>query len=147
MEITQGDTLTKEQVLALTACMLSTAHVDGIHPAEENLIRSFYEGAGAAALPAFDGLGALASTADALLARLPADQGFAEQLVLLCFAAGYADGSLSDAERDHVGKLAAGAGVPQQRVAELLEQVKDSLIGALSHLPDAQSVAQLTKEL
>ena len=147
MGINQGDAMTKDQVLALASCMLSTAHVDGVHPQEVALIRQFYDGAGVPGLPPFAEVEGLAGAGDALLKKAGGDAGFAEQLVLLCFATGYADGALSAAERAHVGKIAAAAGVADARVAELLEQVKDSLIGALSHLPDAQSVAQLAKDL
>jgi hypothetical protein len=147
MGIVQGDAMTKDQVLALVACMLSTARVDGVQPQEVALIRHFYETSGVQGLPPFGEAEGLAGSSGALLKKVPADAGFAEQLVLLCFATGYADGALSDAERSHVETIAADAGVPTARVVQLLDQVKDSLIGALSHLPDAQSVAQLAKDL
>lgn len=147
MGIVQGDAMSKDQILALAACMLSTAHVDGVRPEEDALIRQFYESSGVQGLPPFGEIAGLAGSGEALLKKAAGDAGFAEQLVLMCFATGYADGALSEAERSHVGKLAATAGVTDARVAELLEQVKDSLIGALSHLPDAQSVAELAKGL
>jgi hypothetical protein len=148
MGIAQGDALTHDQVLALTACMLSTAQVDGVQPKELALIQNFYDGCGVTGLPPFASIGQVAGT-DQTLAKAAAtgDTDFAEQLVLLCLATGYADGALSAAERSHVNQLAASAGVADVRVAQLLQQVKDSLLGALSHLPDAQSVALLAKEL
>jgi hypothetical protein len=147
MGIVQGDAMSKDQVMALVACTLSTAQIDGLHPQEVALVRRFYDESGVAGMPPFAQVEGLAGSADALLKKAGGDTGFAEQLVLMCFATGYADGTLSDAERAHVAKLAASAGVTPARTAELLEQVKDSLIGALSHLPDAQSVAQLAKDL
>ncbi len=148
MGIAQGDALTHDQVLALAACMLSTAQVDGMHPQELALIQSFYDGCGVAGLPPFASVGAVAGTDQTLAkAAATADTDFAEQLVLLCLATAYADGALSAAELSHVSQLAASAGLTESRVTQLLQQVKDSLLGALSHLPDAQSVAQLAKEL
>jgi hypothetical protein len=147
MAIAQGDSMSADQVLALAACMLSTAHVDGVHPQEVALIRQFYDGAGVPGLPPFAEVEGMGGKADGLLKKVAGDAGFAEQLVLLCFATGYADGALSDAERAHVEKIGTGAGLSAARVAELLQQVKDSLIGALSHLPDAGSVANLAREL
>ena len=147
MATAQNDALSGDQVLALAASMLSTAHVDGVHPQEVALIRQFYEGAGVAGLPPFAEVEGMGAKADALLKKVAGDPAFAEQLVLMCFATGYADGALSDAERTHVEKIGAGAGLGAPKIAELLEQVKDSLIGALSHLPDAESVAQLAREL
>ena len=147
MAIAQGDAFSGDQVLALAASMLSTAHVDGVHPQEVALIRQFYEGAGVSGLPPFAEIEGMGPKAEALLKKVGGDTAFAEQLVLMCFATAYADGALSDAERAHVQKIATGAGLGAARVEELLEQVKDSLIGALSHLPDAASVANLAREL
>ena len=147
MATAQSDALSGDQVLALAASMLSTAHVDGVHPQETALIRQFYDGAGVAGLPPFSAVEGMGPKADALLGKVAGDTAFAEQLVLMCFATAYADGALSDAERAHVEKIATAAGLAAPRTTELLEQVKDSLIGALSHLPDAESVAKLAREL
>lgn len=147
MGIVQGDAMSRDQVLALVACTLSTAQIDGIQPKEVALIRTFYEGAAVAGSPPFAEVEGLAGSAQALLKKAAGDAAFVEQVVLMCFATGYADGALTDAERSHIGRLAAGAGIAPARVTELLEQVKDSLLGALSHLPDADSVAQLAREM
>ncbi len=141
------DTMTREQALALVTCMLSTAHVDGIHPQELALIRRFHEDSSDLKLPDFDGLVAAPGDPLPLLAGLGGDAGFAEQLVLLCIMTGYADGDFSETERTHVAALAAKVGIDAARFAELHQGVKDSLIQSLSHLPDAASVAALVKTL
>ncbi len=137
-----GPALTSAQLIALVQSMLSTARIDGLHPNEETLIRQFYGEQMLAGMPAFE---ALASGATAMLPS--GDAAFADQLVLMCLMAGYADGHLSDAERNHVAALAQQAGVGGDRLAELHQQVKDSLLGSLAHLPDAESVAALAKGL
>lgn len=137
-----GPALTSAQITALVQSMLSTAKVDGLHPKEEALIRGFYDEQRLADMPAFEALPATGS-----LAGLGADAAFADQLVLMCLMAGYADGHLTEAERNHVAALAQQVGVTGDRLAGLLQQVKDSLLGSLSHLPDAESVAALAKEL
>lgn len=140
--------LLPQQVTALTQAMLSVALVDGIHPAEAALIGQFYESARSADMP---------STA-AVLASPQAqhfDPGtladstpeFADTVVLMCLMAAYADGQLSPAERSHVASIAAAVGVDAGRMDALLAQVRDELVGALSHLPDAGSVAVVVKEL
>ena len=43
--------------------------------------------------------------------------------------------------------IASELNVSDARFDELLAQVRDELIGALSHLPDAGSVAAVVKEL
>jgi uncharacterized tellurite resistance protein B-like protein len=147
MGFVQGDAMTKDQVLALAACMLSTAHVDGVHAQEVALIRRFYDTAGTAGLPPFSEVEGSVGDSSALLKKAGTEAGFGEQLVLMCFATAYADGALTDGERAHVDKIAGEAGVSQAKVEELLAQVKDSLLGALSHLPDAASVANVAKDL
>lgn len=147
MSFEQADNLTPAQVKALVASMLAVAHVDGIHPEELALIRTFYEGSATTGAPAFDTLIDSHGEAATLLAAAGGGADFAEQLVLMCLMAGYADGHLSAGERSLVDQLAQGAGVPPAKVEELLQQVKDTLIGSLAHLPDAQSVADLAKTL
>jgi uncharacterized membrane protein YebE (DUF533 family) len=142
-----NETMTPAQVSALVASMLAVAHVDGIHPEETALIRRFYEESAMPGMPGFDQIGHTHAQAGELLAAAGGGDGFAEQLVLMCFMAAYADGHLSDGERQLVQALARQAGVADAKVAELLQQVKDSLIGSLAHLPDAESVAALSKTL
>jgi uncharacterized tellurite resistance protein B-like protein len=141
------DTMTREQALALIGCMLSTAHVDGMHPQELALIRRFHDESSDLGLPAFDTLAAAPADASAQLAGISADRAFAEQLVMLCIMTGYADGDFSEAERTHVAGLAARIGIDAGHFAQLHQGVKDSLIQSLSHLPDAASVAALVKTL
>jgi len=147
MNTTQRDTLTKEQVLALVACMLSTAHVDGLRPEETALIRRFYDESAGDGYPPFADIEGSGADAPALLGGLRGETGFVEQLVLMCLMASYADGHLSDAERSHVTEIAKQVGVSDARFGELLVQVKDSLIGSLAHLPDPESVAALARTL
>jgi hypothetical protein len=135
---------TAPQLTALIHGMLSTARIDGLHPQEESLIRAFYDAQREAAMPAYEAVAAGAG--GAMPADLAAEAGFAEQLVLMCLMAGYADGRLSEGERKHVAGIAQQIGIGAERLAELHLQVKDSLIGSLAHLPDAESVAALAKE-
>ena len=147
MSTPDNDTLTQAQVTALVANMLAVAHIDGVQPAEEALIRKFYSESAAAGMPAFDLVGHTHAQAAQLLAAAGGGADFAEQLVLMCFMTGYADGHLSDGERQFVLDVARQAGVAEARASELLQQVKDTLIGSLAHLPDAESVAALSKSL
>lgn len=142
-----NDALTPAQVSALVAGMLAVAQVDGLHPAEERLIRSFYEESAAPGSPQFDQILHTHEQAGQLVSVAGGGADFAEQLVLMCFMAGYADGHLTDAERQIVANLAKQAGVSDARAEELLQQVKDTLIGALAHLPEPESVAALSKSL
>jgi tellurite resistance protein len=143
----QADPMPRSQLLALTECMLSTAQVDGVHQQEIALIRSFYEEQKSAGMPGFDAMVSAAGKDKSLLASVVGDTDFAEQLVLMCLMTGYADGSLSEAERSHVQGFAKQLGVSDDVLAQLHLQVKDSLIASLAHLPEPESVAALAKTL
>lgn len=138
--------LSAAQTLALTACMLAVSNVDGVHPAETALVQQFYEGSRAAGMPAFDELQHSHTKALEMLQGVPANPDFSDMLVSLCLMTGYADGSLSDAERTTVLGFSQSVGVSASRFDELLQQVRDSLLGSLASLPDAESVAALAKE-
>ncbi|MBK6616525.1 hypothetical protein [Ottowia sp.] len=139
--------MTLPQVVALAACMLSVAHVDGVRPEEIALIKQFYDGAETEGGPAFDVLDGSTAKADEALAGAETTEDFIEHLLLLCLMTGYADGHLSDAEYARVLAIGAQVGVGGERVAELRQSVKDTLLQSLSGLPAPESVAALASEL
>lgn len=140
--------LSPQQVMQITKAMLSVAYIDELHPAEAALIGQFYETSRNSDMPTtanflanpqsrvFD-----AST----LAGSPA--AFADTVVLMCLMTGYADGHLSAKERIHVQGIATALGLDAARFDLHLAQVRDQLMAALSHLPDAASVAKVVREL
>lgn len=148
MNAMQDQNLSPAQVTQLTQAMLSVALVDGIHPAEAALIGQFYESSRSVAMPTTSSVmtSPEAQAFDAAaLAGSPA--AFADTLVLMCLMTAYADGHLSPAERDHVQAMANTLGVDAARFEAHLAHVRDELVGAISHLPDAGSVAAVVKEL
>jgi uncharacterized membrane protein YebE (DUF533 family) len=140
--------LSSAQVTLLTQAMLSVAMVDGIAPAEAALIGQFYESSRSADMPSTS---SVMASPDAhqfdpkTLTGSPA--AFADTVVLMCLMTGYADGQLSTAERDHVQAIASVLGMDTLHFETHLAQVRDELVGALSHLPDAASVAKVVREL
>jgi tellurite resistance protein len=141
-------TLSPLQVTQLTKAMLSVANIDGIQPAEAALIGQFYETSRSADMPTTAALMANPEARQFNAAHLvgsPAE--FADTAVLMCLMAAYADGNLSAAERAYVQTIATSLSVDAARFEALLAQVRDELVGALSHLPDAGSVAVVVKEL
>lgn len=148
MNAMQDQNLSPAQVTQLTKAMLSVALVDGIHPAEAALIGQFYESSRSTDMPTTSSVMASPEAQPfnaATLAGSPAD--FADTVVLMCLMTAYADGQLSPAERDHVQAIATTLGVDAARFEAHLAQVRDELVGAISHLPDAGSVAAVVKEL
>lgn len=144
----QDQPLSPIQVTQLTQAMVSVAMVDGIAPAEAALIGQFYEASRADDMP---------TTASVLSANPP--QAFdatawegcgaevADTVVLMCLMTAHADGHLSAGERALSWSIAQAMGLDATRFEGLLAQVRDQLIGALSHLPDAGSIANVVKEL
>lgn len=140
--------LSPQQIMHITQAMLSVAYIDELHPAEAALIGQFYETSRNSDMPTtanflanpqsrvFD-----AST----LAGSPA--AFADTVVLMCLMTAYADGHLSAKERTHVQGIATALGVDAARFDAHLAQVRDQLMAALSHLPDAASVAKVVRDL
>ncbi len=148
MNTMQDQDLSPVQVTQLTQAMLSVALVDGIHPAEAALIGQFYESSRSADMPSTSAMMASPEAQPfdiATLAGSPAE--FADTLVLMCLMTAYADGQLSFHEKNHVQSMASTLGVDAQRFDAHLAHVRDELVGALSHLPDAGSVAVVVKEL
>lgn len=139
--------LSPAQVTQLTQAMLSVALVDGIHPAEAALIGQFYESARSADMPSTAAALAMDSSAFDARSLLPCDAGFADTVVLMCLMTAYADGSLSSDERSHVQAIATTLGMDAARLNAHIAQVRDELVGALSHLPDAASVAAVVQKL
>ncbi len=129
--------------------MLHVAHVDGAGTVEEvALIRQFYDASRTAGadFPAFEAIDAGQGTAQVSTADFP-DAGHRDMIVALCVMVAYADGELSVQERATVGQAAASLGLANERVEQILAQVKDHMLAQLSRLPDAASVAVVAKEL
>jgi tellurite resistance protein len=144
----QDQPLSPLQVTQLTKAMLSVANIDGIQPAEAALIGQFYETSRTADMPTTAALMASPEARQFNAADLVGSPvEFADTAVLMCLMAAYADGHLSPAERTYVQAMATSLGVASTRFEALLAQVRDELVGALSHLPDAGSVAVVVKEL
>ncbi len=146
MDAMQDQELSPTQLVLLTQAMLSVAKVDGIHPAEAALIGQFYESSRSADMQATTQV--LADTASLDLTSLAGSPaGFADTVVRMCLMTGHADGAFTDAERIQVQSIATALGVDAQRLDAHLAQVRDDLVGALSHLPDAGSVAKVVGAL
>ncbi len=148
MPLIHDQNLSPAQVILLTKAMLSVALIDGLAPAEAALIGQFYETSRNPGMPGTTELLARPDARQFDVAELAGcDAELADTVVLMCLMTGYADGRLSDAERAQVQAIASELNVSDERFDELLAQVRDELIGALAHLPDAGSVAVVVKEL
>lgn len=148
MNAVQDQDLSPAQVKQLTNAMLSVAMVDGLNPAEAALIRQFYDSARSDDMLPTDAVMDDQAAHQFNLGELAGSSPeFADTLVLMSLMTAYADGSLSQGERELVDSIAGATGMDGERLAKHLAQVQNDLIGALSHLPDSGSVANVLREL
>ena len=130
------DELTPAQVIQLTNTMLAVAMVDGLDPTEAVLIRQFYEDARSADMPPVEAMMADQASSQFKVSELiGSSPEFAETLVLMGLMTAYADGFLSQQERDLVKSIATATGMDDALLAKHLAQAHDEHWGALSRLP------------
>ena len=148
MTVMNDQNLSPAQVLQITRAMLLVAGVDGIQSAEAALIGQFYEASRTADMPPVQLLITESEAQPFKTTDLAGSSGeFADTLILMCLMTAYADGQLSQGERNQIQSVASALGIDSARMQAHLAQVRDELIGALSHLPDAASVAAVVGEL
>lgn len=140
--------LTSEQLLKSTRMMLGIAHVDGEKTAEEvALIREFYEGClDGLQGPTFDSL--LKDSSPSTLTGADFEDS-AQKDMLMAFGVmvAFADGRLSPEESKALHECATRLEIAPDRFDEIMAMVKDHMLSQFSHLPDAESVAKVAKEL
>jgi len=130
------DALSPAQVIQLTNTMLAVALVDGLDPTEAVLIRQFYEDARSDdMLPVEAMMKDLATRQFKLGELIGSSPEFAETLVLMGLMTAYADGFLSQEERDLVNSIAAATGMDAALLAKHLAQAYDDHLGASSRQP------------
>lgn len=138
---TNLEAFSPQQIKASCIAMLAVARANGVAPAELDLIRAFWNQTDRV----FGELDEATSERFASEVFVQHEQ----KLILLdmCLACAFADGKYSTEEKAVIAEIAAELGVSQLVVAERTAEVRASFLGSLSHLPDAQSVAALAKDL
>ena len=132
-----------------TQAMLTIAYVDAANTQEEvALIQAFFEDVtrGESQI-SFAELLANAKKNFSLTSEMFPDPAQKDLVVGSCLMVAYADGVLSQAERDATASLGRQIGISEERFSQLVEIIQDHLLGQLSGLPDAQSVVKVGQEL
>jgi uncharacterized membrane protein YebE (DUF533 family) len=140
--------LTLPQVQLLVRAMHRVAHSDGAHERELVLLKEFYE----ACRAEVSGL-----TDYAELTRMPFDPVMAKevldtpqlQMTLLrsCYFLAYADGVLSDPEKQAIAAIASEAGIDAKLANEARELTKDALLQHISRLANVPALQRVAAEL
>ena len=148
MHTMSDQNLSPAQVNTLTRAMLSVARVDSIQPAEAALIGQFYETSRNGDMPTTATFLASSTAHEFATSELAGSTAaFADTVVLMCLMTAYADGNLSAEELTHIQTIAKSLEMETARFDTHLARVRDDLVAALSHLPDAGSVAAVVREL
>ncbi|HMI94404.1 MAG TPA: hypothetical protein VK509_23690 [Polyangiales bacterium] len=140
--------LTLPQVQLLVRAMHRVAHSDGAHERELVLLKEFYEACRAE-------VSGLTDYAD--LTRMPFDPVMAKevldtpqlQMTLLrsCYFLAYADGTLSDPEKQAIAAIASEAGIDAKLVNEARELTKDALLQHISRLANVPALKRVASDL
>jgi hypothetical protein len=140
--------LTLPQVQVLVHAMHRVAHSDGAHERELVLLKEFYE----ACRAEVSGL-----TEYAELIRMPFDPAMAKevldtpqlQMTLLrsCYFLAYADGELSDPEKQAIAAVVSEVGIDAKLAADARELTKDALLQHISRLANVPALKRVAADL
>mgnify|MGYP000013376485 FL=1 len=137
--------LTTAQAEAIARGLFHIAQSDGLHEREAALVASFWADAGGSmnALSELARSGPLSSAElSAVLDTTELRRLFVKTALLLAFADGQVSGKESDLVRQYAGELGLGG-----ELAHLEEQVKEYLLGQLSHIHNTAALAEIAKKL
>jgi len=128
--------------MQVTNTMLAVAMVNGLDPTEAVLIRQFYENARSEDMPAVDDMMEGQASRQFEVSELAGSSPeFAETLVLMGLMTAYADGVLSQEERNVVKSIAGATGMDEELLAMHLARVHNDQKGTLSRLPISEPTA------
>jgi tellurite resistance protein len=131
---------------AIARGLFAVARVDGVHEREAGLIASFWieTGGGEAALSDLERGETLRPVELATLLHSESERLLFLKTALLLT---WADGKVTDAERQIVGEFAHALAIDDETLAKLEAGVKEFLLGHLVHLHNADAAAKVAKKL
>ncbi|HKA87863.1 MAG TPA: hypothetical protein VKE22_09370 [Haliangiales bacterium] len=139
--------LREDQAEAIARGLYAVARADGtVHEREAALISDFFGAAtgGTAALSALERQEKIPG-AD-LAAHLPTNE-LRELFLKTAMLLAYADGTYGTSESQLIGEYARALGVDDAGLRALEVQVKDFMLAQLTHLQNAEGVAEVAKKL
>ncbi|HMU37745.1 MAG TPA: hypothetical protein PKE31_01905 [Pseudomonadota bacterium] len=137
--------LTNDQAEAMARGLFHIAQSDGLHEREAALVASFWAEAGGSmnALSELSRRGPLSTEElQATLDTPDLRKLFVKSALLLAFA----DGQVTGKESELVRKYAADLGL-SDALPHMEEQVKEYLLGQLSHIHNTQALAEIAHKL
>lgn len=137
--------ISRESAHAIARGLFAVAKVDGVHEREAGLVASFWIEAGGGVL-----LSELERTepisAAELAAALPT-AGERELFIKTAILLMYADGKVSDAERQIVSEYARALDISDSELKRLEDGVKEFLLSHVSHLHNTDAARAVANKL
>jgi uncharacterized membrane protein YebE (DUF533 family) len=139
--------ITPDQADAISHGLITVAKADGVlHEREAALIADFY----GATMDRPVNMAELERAAPVdgafLAAKLPGDE-LRELFLKTAILLSYADGNYSAPESKLIAAFARALAVDDARLAGLETQVKEFMLGQLTHIKNAEAVAEVAKSL
>ena len=138
--------LEASQAEAIARGLYAVARVDGVHAREAALVSSFYEETGRGA-NAYAELERSAPITPAELAAALHQREHRVMFVKTAILLAYADGVVTAEERQSIAGFARALGVDDATVNALESEVKEYLLGHLTHVSNVDATRAVAKKL
>lgn len=136
------------QVRMIVQAMVRVAHSDGAHQRELMLIREFYESCRAQVAGLADFADLTRAPFDAALAReVLASDAHKQTLLASCYLVAYADGAVSDPERQVIDELVRELAIDQTLANNTRELIKDQLLMQLARSENLEALQKIAAAL
>jgi len=146
MEFFQNVDLSFEQVQCLTRGLHLLAETDGMHTREETLIREFYDACRPAGSKSYEDTVKTAFTLDDALEQLKSPE-LRRLFIKTAWLLAFADGKVTGPERDKISEFSKALHVSDADSLELQAQVKEFLLGKLTHIKNSAALADVAKAM
>lgn len=145
--MSKAASLNLQQAQLLVTGLHEVARVDGVTPAEDVMIRQFYEACRSEtdALADYDNLSRAVFDPEATAAAFNTPESRA-LFISTCVFLGYADGHFTAPERIRLGEIAVALGVSAAEYAAIAETVHDQLIGQFAHVQNVEALQAVSQE-
>ncbi|MEW5852662.1 MAG: hypothetical protein AB2A00_28010 [Myxococcota bacterium] len=134
------------QVQCLVRGLHTLAVTDGVHEREDALIREFFEACRPAGGPSYEDTVRHPFTIEDGLEHLRSAE-LRRMFIKTAWLLAFADGKITTPEREQIATYAQGLGISDADNQELQAQVKEFLLGKLSHIRNTSSLAEVAKQM
>jgi tellurite resistance protein len=133
------------QAEAIARGLFAVAKADGIHEREAALVASFWADTGGSA-QSLSELERRDAISDAELSTALSSKAHRQLFLKTAVLLSFADGTVSDKEKEILSRYAGCLGLSEE-LPQMETEVKEYLLGHLSHIHNVEAVAEVAKKL